>query len=225
MSTLASFKSFLTTGRIGPLHTELTLPEVATLLGRPGSWITQPDDAFPAYWTFGKLEISFETQTPAPFQMRFFQIEYAASLEGDCEVLRGPDGEFLVLGLDGLHGQSKPSDFLRAMQGGPAVTVSFRVIPGSQSVYMTLSNGLVEVLFDAHFESGISGLIPAAGLARKMDAPAKLDSIYAYRKTEYRKTDARETDARETETEESSEVNFRPVIHSLDGAAYLEAIT
>jgi hypothetical protein len=209
MGILVSFKRFLTTGRIGPLHTDLTLNEVAALLGRPSSWIVQPDDAFPAYWTFGKLEIGFDTGTPAPFQMHFFQIELAGSLEGDCEVFCGPDDALLVLALDGLHGKSKPSDFVRAMKDGPPITVTFRVMTSTQMVYMTISNGLVEVLFDADFEGGIPPLIPAAGLARKMDALAGLDSIYAYRKTDDQRTEARASD---------------DLIHTLDAAAYLGAI-
>jgi hypothetical protein len=221
MGILASFKTFLTTGRIGPLHTDLTLPEVAMLLGRPGSWIIQSEDACPEYWTYGKLEISFDTSTPAPFQMRFFQIEFANSLEGDCEVFSGPDGLDLVLALDGLHGQSKPSDFVRAMMSGPAVTVTFRVMTSAEVVYMTISNGLVKVLFGAQFKNGIAPLIPAEGLARKMDLPAKLDSIYAYRNT-----DEPEPQPRAPELEEDDEIGINDnIIRSIDGAAYLKAIT
>jgi hypothetical protein len=221
MGILASFKSFLITGRIGPLHTALSLNEVAVLLGRPSSWIVQPGDACPEYWTYGKLEVSFDTGTPAPFQMRFFQIEFANSLEGDCEVFSGPDGMDLVLALDGLHGKSKPSDFVRAMNDGPPVTVTFRVMTSTQTIHMTISNGLVEVLFDADFESGSTALIPAAGLARKMDALAGLDSIYAYRNT-----GEREPQPREPEPEEDSEIGINDnIIRSIDGAAYLEAIT
>jgi hypothetical protein len=221
MGVLVSFKSFLNTGRMGPLHTELTLTQVAELLGRPGSWIIQPRDACPEYWTYGKLEISFDTSTPAPFQMRFFQIEFANSLEGDCEVFSGPDGMDLVLALDGLHGKSKPSDFVRAMIDGPAVTVTFRVMTSTQTVYMNISNGLVEVLFGAQLKNGIAPLIPAEGLARKMDLPAKLDSIYAYRNT-----GEREPQPREPEPEEDSEIGINDnIIRSMDGAAYLKAIT
>jgi hypothetical protein len=227
MSILASFKDFLTTAHIGPLHTELTLTQVAKLLGRPGSWILQPNDTCPEYWTYGKLEISFDTSTPAPFHMRFFQIEFANSLEGDCEVFRGPDHEFLVLALDGLHGKSKPSDIVRAMRDGPPVTVMIRVSRSTRYVSMRMSNGLVDVLFgNGQLQHANAALIPAAGLARTMDAVLQLDSIYAYRKTDAATSPREPVDPEaDDDMNDDADENVNDTIeHTISAAEYLEAI-
>ena len=92
---------FLATGRLGPVHCGLSRNQVAVMLGPPDGWIE-----FPAYWCYGKLELSFDPERP--HAMHFFQIEFADRLSGDCEVIAGGK---IVLELEGLQRQLAPHGF------------------------------------------------------------------------------------------------------------------
>ncbi|WP_128289224.1 hypothetical protein [Mesorhizobium sp. M7A.F.Ca.MR.176.00.0.0] len=98
---LLSFRDFLKTGSLGPISPDMTMAEIVEVLG-------MPEHVDPDYWTFGKLEISFDI-TP-PRQMNWFQIEQASYLKGDLEALTTR----FALSLDGFSGKTKPSEFLGA---------------------------------------------------------------------------------------------------------------
>src|SRR5688500_6088670 len=117
---LISFRDFLKTGVFGPISPGMKMIEVARELGAPDGWTTEHAETIPLYWTFGKLEISFDEDSP--HLMSWFQIEEAGYLEGDFDVVTS----HLVLSLDGFSGTTKPSEFLSADLWPPEnVTVAY----------------------------------------------------------------------------------------------------
>lgn len=113
MRHVASFKQFLSSGRLGPISVDLNLRQVADLLGTPQDWIFNYDSPF--YWIYSemdndrpKLEICFSPDAPHP--MYWFQIEDANDI---CETFH-LFGESLAMTTDGLSGASTPADFLRS---------------------------------------------------------------------------------------------------------------
>lgn len=105
---LISFRDFLRSGNFGPLTPDLCLLDVAEKFGAPTKFMTRFAENIPLYWLYGKFEIEFETE--APHKIVFYQIEWASYLEGQYELIK----DDIVLLLEGLHGDTKPSAFLQS---------------------------------------------------------------------------------------------------------------
>jgi hypothetical protein len=169
---------FLATGRLGPVHCGLSRNQVAGMLGPPDGWIGKE---FPAYWFYGKLELSFDPERP--HAMHFFQIESAGGLSGDCEVIAGGK---IVLELEGLSGDSHPADFLRMMSDGARpLHVIYSRPSNTGSFVLQIVSGSVTIIFDFEFPDEIVSDLAAldeAAYLRQCDRFARLDSIYAFRK-------------------------------------------
>jgi hypothetical protein len=113
MRHVASFRQFLSTGRLGPISTDLNLRQVADLLGTPQDWIFNYDAPF--YWIYSeidndrpKLEIAFSADAPHPVE--WFQIEDANDI---CDTFH-LFGQSLTMTTDGLSGASTPAEYLRS---------------------------------------------------------------------------------------------------------------
>jgi hypothetical protein len=113
MRHVASFKQFLSTGRLGPISTDLNLRQVADILGTPQDWIFNYDSPF--YWIYSeidndrpKLEIAFSADAPHP--VVWFQIEDANDI---CDTFH-LFGASLVMTTDGLSGASTPAAYLQS---------------------------------------------------------------------------------------------------------------
>jgi hypothetical protein len=178
---LVSFRDFLKTGVIGPVSPGMKLIEVAKELGAPDGWITEHAETIPPYWTFGKLEISFD-EVP-PYLMNWFQIEEAGYLEGDFDVLT----DRLVLSLDGFNGTTRPSEFLSAGLWPPeSAIVSYHGL--SDDIALAISAGPIQLFFRVHTDF-IADRDAAAHLDRTAlpqliktidEQVDMLDSIYSY---------------------------------------------
>lgn len=135
-----SYRKFLRTGSLGPLHPTMTLMEVARELGPPNGWLTPEEQVLPLYWGYGRLEIFFKEA--APHQIDFFQLEFIESIEAPGDSL----GQAFWLEPDGLHGMMKPSDLLRARLWRQSdVVVSLDV---SFRSYLTLQIGGLTVIYN-----------------------------------------------------------------------------
>ncbi|MCZ8545502.1 hypothetical protein OOJ09_15030 [Mesorhizobium qingshengii] len=168
-----SFRDFLKTGKLGAISPDMTMTEIVTVLGTP-------EHADPDYWTFGKLEISFDVE--APRQMNWFQIEEAGYLKGDLEVLTNR----LALSLDGFSGKTKPSQFLDAGLWAPNQVKIFYAASGDD-ILLNICAGPVQIHFrvDANLKDGQDAEtylsnVPMSQLIMKIDSQAVLDSIYSY---------------------------------------------
>lgn len=113
MRHVASFRHFLSTGRLGPISVDLNLRQVADLLGTPQDWIFNGD--VPFYWIYSeidsgcpKLEICFSPNAPHP--IFWFQIEDAGDVRDTFHLF----GQSLVMTADGLSGASTPAEYLRS---------------------------------------------------------------------------------------------------------------
>ncbi|WP_027057010.1 hypothetical protein [Mesorhizobium loti] len=170
---LVSFRDFLKTGSLGPISPDMTMAEIVEVLG-------MPEHADPDYWTFGKLEISFDVEPPS--QMNWFQIEEAGYLKGELEVIT----DRLALSLDGFSGKTKPSQFLDASLWAPDQVKIFYAASGDD-ILLNICAGSIQIHFrvDTDFigdqdaerylnSSAISQLVA------EIDSHAVLDSIYSY---------------------------------------------
>ncbi|WP_209444633.1 hypothetical protein [Mesorhizobium erdmanii] len=170
---LVSFRDFLKTGRLGAVSPDMTMAEIADVIGIP-------EHAEPDYWTFGKLEISFDVEPP--YRMNWFQIEEAGYLKGDLEALT----DRLVLSLDGFSGKTKPSEFLEAGLWTPDQAKVFYAASG-YDIGMNICAGTIQMHFhvptdfiaDQDAEAYLSASSPSQSMA-KIDSRAVLDSIYSY---------------------------------------------
>ncbi|RUV37268.1 MAG: hypothetical protein E5Y04_30795 [Mesorhizobium sp.] len=170
---LLSFRDFLKTGSLGPISPDMTMAEIVEVLG-------MPEHVDPDYWTFGKLEISFDI-TP-PRQMNWFQIEQASYLKGDLEALTTR----FALSLDGFSGKTKPSEFLGAGLWTPDQAKVFYAASG-HDIGMNICAGPIQIHFHvaADFignqdaETYLKASSPSQAMA-KIDSRAVLDSIYSY---------------------------------------------
>ncbi|MFX5522124.1 hypothetical protein ABTD78_22915, partial [Acinetobacter baumannii] len=75
----------------------------------------------------GALHLAFEGEV-----LSWFQLEYAHSFAGDCEILpTGGAAGPLVIDLEGLSGRSRPSEVLQLLsRRGAVTTVMVRVEAG-----------------------------------------------------------------------------------------------
>jgi hypothetical protein len=177
---IASFREFLSTGRLGPLHHCMTLMDVARVLGPPEDWITSEEQTVPVYWKFGKVEISFDET--APHRMHWFQIEHAEHLQGEFDAIT----DDLVLALDGIDGTTKPSEFLSAGLWSPDIaSVCCETSHGDAS--MCICAGNVQILFridlrtaDDGWPRGDSDRFSLSELTGAIERSARLDSVYSY---------------------------------------------
>ncbi|KAA0697681.1 hypothetical protein DTW90_20100 [Neorhizobium sp. P12A] len=147
--TLISFREFLKTGNFGPITPDSVLLDVARKLGAPESFITTYAKDIPTYWRYGKFEIGFEEE--APYKIYFYQIEWASYLEGPYELIK----DDIVLLLEGLHGSTRPSEFLLAdLWKAEDVAVNFGAL--CDDLHLNISSGAIEIVFeiDSSFVDG-----------------------------------------------------------------------
>jgi hypothetical protein len=178
---LISFREFLRTGAFGPISSAMKMIEVAKELGPPEGWITEHAETIPLYWTFGKLEISFDEDSP--HLMNWFQIEQAGYLEGDFDILT----DRLVLSLDGFNGVTKPSVFLSG-DLWPLETTTVSYCGLSDDIMLSICAGPIELHFrvDTDFLAdgdapGYLGRTELPQLVKTFDEQVyELDSIYSY---------------------------------------------
>lgn len=138
---LISFSEFLAFGRFGPITLDLCLLDVANEIGAPTSFLTQYAENIPTYWRYGKFEIEFEQE--APHKIRFYQIEFASDLEGQFELIN----DSIVLLLEGIHGRSKPSEFLsRDLWDADSVIVNIGAL--GDDVRLNICAGVVAIVFE-----------------------------------------------------------------------------
>ncbi|MET3580704.1 hypothetical protein ABID19_003743 [Mesorhizobium robiniae] len=170
---LVSFRDFLKTGTLGPVSPSMRMTDVANALGTP-------EHADPVYWTFGKLEISFDDE--APHQMNWFQIEEAGYLKGDFEVLT----DRLVLSLDGLSGDTKPSKFLAAGLWASEVAKVFYAAV-NDDILLNICAGPIQIHFQVNTDfiedqdaQRYLNDFTVSQLVSDIDSRATLDSIYSF---------------------------------------------
>ncbi|SEP58095.1 hypothetical protein SAMN05216548_1011 [Faunimonas pinastri] len=113
MRYLASLKTFLETGTLGPLTREANLLQVDELFGPPQEWTFTPDDIRPLHWIYNdresylSLNIIFEPVAPYPVKSISFE-------EGGFEEAFETFGYHLAVTTDGFDRELRPSDFLRS---------------------------------------------------------------------------------------------------------------
>ncbi len=197
MGQLVSFREFILTGQLGPLHTAMRPADVADALGTPECWILNDGVNWPEYWKYGNhLEISFDSFTG---NMWFFQIERAASLEGDYFRLndaRNWSETAYGVELDGFHGHSKPSDFLKiAAAAGITSQVLLSIEQHNSDMSIVIGSSVAIIYSAADCEGWPSiaqrahKMVSARGLSisdtaqllMTVDDMMQLDSIYAHR--------------------------------------------
>ena len=181
MNQIVSFREFLSTGKLGPISTEMTLKDVAKALGGPDGFIIHPDTPdVPIYWCYGNLEISFSEEPP--YRMDWFQIEHADYLEGEFEKIT----ENLIVALDGFGERTKPSQFLRA---GLWANDEVKVLIGalSDDVILTICAGAVSIHFriDSSFIDDGDAVRyvesnDVSQIVKDIDSRTELDSIYSH---------------------------------------------
>lgn len=181
LKQIVSFREFLSTGKLGPISTDMALKDVAKALGSPSRFYLHVDTPdVPIYWCYGKLEISFAEEPP--YTMSWFQIEFAGDLEGDFEKIT----EDLIVTLDGLGGDTPPSQFLRA---GLWANDEIKVLIGalSDDVVFTICAGTISIHFriDSSFIADGDAVRyvesnDISQIARDIDSRTDLDSIYSH---------------------------------------------
>lgn len=170
---LLSFRDFLKTGSLGPISPDMTMAEIVEVLGTP-------EHADPEYWTFGKLEISFDVELP--HQMNWFQIEEAGYLTGELEALT----DRFALSLDGFSGKTKPSEFLGAGLWATDQAKVFYAASG-RDIGLNICAGRIQMHFhvatdfirDQDTESYLSAS-PTSQSVAEIDSRAVLGSIYSH---------------------------------------------
>jgi hypothetical protein len=89
MAAFCSFRRFLRTGQLGPLHHGLTTSEVAALLGAAPRWSRIDSRGMPDCWSYGRLDLSFGARSGSEAsRLDAISIRDVPSLRGDCEVFR-----------------------------------------------------------------------------------------------------------------------------------------
>lgn len=176
---IISMREFLRTGALGPITCTLTLLDVAKVLGAPDRFVTACSENIPTYWCYGKLEIEFDDD--APYRMNWFQLEFAGELEGDFETLT----DSLILSLEGISGQSRPSTFLKANLWEPVKTIA-HIGALADDIMLNLCAGPVQIFFriDSTFISDGDAEryiieTPLDAIIRDIDARTEIDSIYS----------------------------------------------
>lgn len=174
---LVSFRDFLTSGHLGAITPDLVMQDVARLLGPPDFWQAEKDTAVPLYWAYSKLEMAFAADHPYP--MQWLQIEHAGSLAGDVEVLH----HGLVLPLDGLNGNTRPSEFVKwGLWDLGAIDILY--CQEGDDIDLHLRVGRTELVFvgrgDFEGPVGAPSEINRPGFFQCIDNSAKVDSVYAY---------------------------------------------
>ncbi|MBD0413773.1 hypothetical protein [Oryzicola mucosus] len=180
-NNLVSFRKFLQTGRLGPISADMTLMDVARVLGGPDRFILSSDQTVPLYWCYNKLEISFAEDVP--HRIEWFQIEYADCLDGDFEVIVD---DMLAMTLDGFDNATKPSEFLLQDVWSPNDTiVTLRAI--SDDILLNIKSGPIRIYFrvDTDFLQGSDAghylrSNRLEDVVRTIDTRTQLDSIYSY---------------------------------------------
>lgn len=122
MAEIVSLSQLFATGRLGALHAGLSLNEAAAALGPPVSWSqrTEPLHGEVWVWNFGELELVYSAKPPWPFL--FFTIEGLSSMHEQTLVVRDGRGPAIVVELDGINQEIRPSEALSLVQrrGDPA---------------------------------------------------------------------------------------------------------
>lgn len=179
MNQIVSFREFLSTGKLGPISTEMTLKDVAKILEGPDGFVHADTDV-PTYWCYGKLEISFAEEPP--YTMNWFQIEDAGYLKGDFDKIT----ENLIVTLDGLGGDTPPSQFLRAglwandevkvFIGAVSDDIVFTICAGTVSIHFRIDSSFIADGDAVHYveNNDISQIV------KDIDSRTELDSIYSH---------------------------------------------
>ena len=193
MRHLASFRTFLSSGALGPLDAGCTLLETAELLGPPQGWITGQDEPIPLYWQYEDpdggplLEIRFGVESP--HWLEWYQLEHANLLSRDVHLF----GAHLALATDGFHGASKASELLGS---GVWDKESTRICFDPEDLTLTITAGKIVVIMAAvettSIERGRRGeLLDAFGtdpLFLEFERSCEIDSIYAHAQEQDRST-------------------------------------
>jgi hypothetical protein len=180
MRHIASFKQFLTTGRLGPLSAEMTLAQVAQALGAPQAFgALDVDDLLPLRWCYASdgshLEIDF--QPASPHRIDWFRVK--PSLWGDF-CLFGPD---LLMTTDGITARSTPSVFLKSGaldEGTPIVELSEPLDVTIVGEHISLHFGGAEDYAEALDPAAKDAILASFGRGldfREIDALLKLSDI------------------------------------------------
>ena len=189
ISHLASFRTLLRTGHLGPLNPAQNLSDVSALMGPPHWWDFPSDLGYPLYWGYDSkngstLEISF-LENP-PHAMHWFQIEHASHIRSKVEVF-GPN---LSLATEGLKGSTAPSQFIQSnIWDMGSVTVHLTVngldlamIAGTVVLHFYLPNEHTRMLGDARMAAYANafGSDPSFGDINRL---YRVDSIYSHPNT------------------------------------------
>mgnify|MGYP003384702305 CR=1 FL=1 len=135
----------VTTGRLGPLQTGMTMGFAASVLGPPRYWNANLDnpDAIPSFWGYSHLEFSFIPDGKGKTICNWFQFDNVM-LAGK-RVSKEAEGFSIWLGDFGS--KSRPSDFLRSLQGRNDVVVQLCDEAGQAGVTIKVSD-TVKVIFN-----------------------------------------------------------------------------
>lgn len=105
----ASLRAFLQTGELAAITLDLTLLDVAALIGPPAWWVTDSHDfPVPLHWGYSTLEISFSLEPPHPIDDLTIKPphKWGRRFHSFCPLLR--------LSMDGVPIRGRPSELLRA---------------------------------------------------------------------------------------------------------------
>lgn len=111
----ASLLDFLNTGCLGPVRPGASMEEIIALLGEPTKTIGEPAPhaTQQPYWIYHNLELNFDQPEGAAPYLNSMEIGSGWRLRKKTRRL-APN---LLLELDGLNARSRPSQFIRAIDG------------------------------------------------------------------------------------------------------------
>lgn len=183
---IASLREFLHTGALGPLNVNMTLLDVAALLGPPTDWIVdKPHCSVPFYWSYGPLEIEFHHNPP--YAINWFQIEHPEAIARPRDEL----ADRLLLSMDRIDISAPPSRMLRHFSGVRDVVVG---TPKDHD-WSTLEiyAGSICLIYLIADEAIPAGEISPDEWLRHFDENCRIDSIYSFRETAFERQSPKES--------------------------------
>lgn len=171
-----SLIDFLNTGCFGPIKPGATVDEIISLLGQPKETVgeLQPNSPHRPYWIYGNLEMEFNLEAATPY-VDFLQIETPLFLRGKTHKL----AKNLLLRLDGLSGNSRPSQFIKVVDDIDRVDVC--LVDIAQYPYVTIYvDDLVMINFDYGGLEQLESLPPLSEYIKLLDIETRAIDFYSF---------------------------------------------
>jgi hypothetical protein len=170
----ASLLDFLNTGCLGPVRPGASMEEVVALLGEPIKMIGEPEPHATQlpYWIYHNLEINFAQPEGAAPYLNSVEIGNGWRLRKKARRL-APN---LLLELDGLNARSRPSQFIRAIDGIDRVEVCLADMIMGPIVTIIVDEFILISLHPWTIET-VEPPARRRGYIRRLDAEAELMDI------------------------------------------------